>query len=308
MLLQTAPAGESHRCLAFVAAVCVCLLSAGCGGSKARDPRAPVPAAHVALSAADRHVWAPGPARRAAVPVLVFRDLDAAAFARQMALLAHAGYRTITLETFVRFVGREAVALPPRPVLLTFDGGRLASWTETDAALRERHFGAVMFVDIGPVEEGDPAYLTWDELDRLERGGRWDVQLQSGTGNRRIRYGPAPGDVGPFYAYRGTEEVLGGWRERVFSDISYGEDQLAHHVRGYDPLAFAPPFGNYGQDGTNDPRIPRLLLRRLLLSFDVIFTQDRGALAAPGAGNPLGRFEVTRTTDEAELRGLLAMG
>jgi hypothetical protein len=242
------------------------------------------------------------------VPVLVYRDVDAHAFARQMALLAQAGYRTITLETLVRFVGREKVGLPPRPVVLTFDGGRLASWTGTDAVLRERHFGAVMFVDVGPLEEGDPAYLTWDELDRLERGGRWDVQLQSGTGNRRIRYGPAPGDVGPFYAYRGTEEVLGGWRERVFSDISYGEDQLSHHVRGYEPLAFAPPFGNYGQAGTNDRRIPRLLLRRLLLSFDVIFTQDRGALAAPGAGNPLGRLEVTRATDEAELRRLLAKG
>ena len=286
----------------MVAIVCLCAGLAACGGQdQGRDPRAPVPAARVVLSAADQDVWAPGPARRAAVPVLVFRDVDAAAFARQMALLAHAGYKTITLETLVRFVGRDEVGLPARPVLLTFDGGRLASWAATDAVLRERHFGAVLFVDVGPVEEGDPAYLTWDEIDRLERGGRWDVQLQSGTGNRRIRYGPAPGDVGSFNAYRGTEEVLGGWRERVFSDISYGEDQLAHHVRSYEPLAFAPPFGNYGQAGTNDPRIPRLLLRRLLLSFDVIFTQDRGAVAAPGSDNPLGRYEVTRGTEEAQL-------
>jgi hypothetical protein len=291
----------------LVAIVCVCAGLAGCGGEDgARDPRAALPAAHVVLSDADRAVWAPGPARRGAVPVLVFRDVEAGAFARQMALLAHAGYRTITLETFVRFVGGEEVGLPARPVLLTFDGGRLASWTATDAVLRERHFGAVLFVDVGPVEEGDPAYLTWGELERLERGGRWDVQLQSGTGNRRIRYGPAPGDVGSFYGYRGAEEVLGGWRERVFSDVTYGEDQLTHHVRGYEPLAFAPPFGNYGQAGTNDRRIPRLLLRRLLLSFDAIFTQDRGALAAPGSGNPLGRFEVTPATDEAQLRRLLA--
>ena len=51
--------------------------------------------------------------------------------------------------------------------------------------------------------------------------------------------------------------MLGGWRERVFSDITYGEEQLAAHVRGYRPLAFAPPYGNYGQAGTNDRRIPR---------------------------------------------------
>ena len=46
-----------------------------------------------------------------------------------MVLLDHAGYETITLEKFVRFVKREDVSLPPRPLLLTFDGGRRASWT-----------------------------------------------------------------------------------------------------------------------------------------------------------------------------------
>jgi hypothetical protein len=99
--------------------------------------------------------------------------------------------------------------------------------------------------------------------------------------------------------------VLGGWRERVFSDVTYGEDQLVAHVSGYRPLAIAPPFGNYGQAGTNDRRIPRLLIERLLLSFRLVFVQDRSALATPGARNPLGRFEVTRATTEADLRRLL---
>jgi Polysaccharide deacetylase len=305
--------GEIVRCVEtrLVAVVCVCAGLAGCGGAAgpaedAPTGRTPAPAAQIALSARDRELWAPGPARRAAVPALVHRDVDAQAFARQMRLLAHAGYDSVPLETFVRFVEREEVSLPARPVLLTFDGGRLESWTDTDAILRELGFNAVIFVDVGRVEEGDPEYLTWKELTRLQGSGRWDVQLQSGTGNRRIRYGPAPDDVGPFYAYRGTEEVLGGWRERVFSDITYGEEQLASHVRDYRPLAFAPPAGNYGQAGTNDERIPRLLLARLLLSFQVVFTQDRGAFASPGAANPLGRFGVTQATGEAKLRRLLA--
>ena len=87
-------------------------------------------------------------------------------------------------------------------------------------------------------------------------------------------------------AYRGTDEVLGGWRERTFSDITYGEEQLAHHVEGYRPLAFAPPGGNYGQADTNDPRIPRLLLPRLELSFDLVFTRDGPGFATSGAPNP----------------------
>lgn len=76
-------------------------------------------------------------------------------------------------------------------------------------------------------------------------------------------------------------------------------------MRGYRPLAFAPPYGNYGQAGTNDQRIPRELLARLLQSFEVVFTQDRSGLASPGAANPLGRMEITRAVTERELHALL---
>jgi peptidoglycan/xylan/chitin deacetylase (PgdA/CDA1 family) len=231
--------------------------------------------------------------------------IDPERFARQMALLDHAGYDTITLDEFIRFIEREQVSLPPRPLLLTFDGARLDSWTGSDAILRELGFNAVLFVDVGRVEEEDPEYLTWRELNALQRSVRWEVQLQSGTGHHQIRYGPAPDDVGPFYAYRGSEEILGGWRERVFSDITWGEEQLAFRVRGYRPLAFAPPYGNYGQAGTNDQRIPRALLARLLESFEVVFTQDRSGVASPGATNPLGRIEITRDVTEGQLHALL---
>jgi peptidoglycan/xylan/chitin deacetylase (PgdA/CDA1 family) len=274
------------------------------------------------MTAEDRAMWAPRPPDRSVVPVLLYHGvaqvsgfsnradaalgIDPEEFARQMILLDRAGYETITLGEFVRFIGREQVSLPPRPVLLTFDGGRLDSWTGSDGILRELDFSAAVFVDVGRVEAEDPEYLTWDELNRLQRSGRWEVQLQSGTGHRQIQYGPAPDDVGPFYAYRGSGEVLGGWRERVFSDITYGEEQLAFRVRGYRPLAFAPPYGNYGQAGTNDRRIPRELLARLLMSFRVVFTQDRSGFASPGAANPLGRIEITRAVSERELHALLA--
>jgi hypothetical protein len=293
-----------------LAAASCCAALAACGGSNdesADEPaaRAPVPAPRVALSGDDRATWAPGPPR-SVVPVLLYRDLEPGEFARHMVLLDHAGYETITLDELVRFNRGDEVALPPRPMLLTFDGGRLDSWTGTDGILRRLGFNAVVFVDAGRVAKQDADYLTWRELNTLQRSGRWDVQLQSGSGNHRIRYGSAPGEVGPFYAYRGTEEVLGGWRERVFSDVFEGEQLLAHHVRGYRPLAFAPPYGNYGQAGTNDRRIPRELLARLLDSFEVVFTQDRSPFASAGAREAvLGRVEITRGLPEEDLRALL---
>jgi Polysaccharide deacetylase len=292
----------------LLAAVCCCTALSGCGSQSSDRPlgRTPIPAPRVELSAGDREMWAPGPPERSAIPVLLYDDVAPDVFARQMTLLDYAGYDTVTLADLVRFIHREKVSLPAHPLVLTFDDGRLDSWTGRDGILRKLGFNAVVFVDVGRVESRDPQYLTWAELGALQRSGRWEVQLQSGTGNQQIRYGPRSGEVGPFYAYRGADEVLGGWRERVFSDISYGEQQLAFHVPGYRPVAFAPPDGNYGQAGTNDPRIPRLLLARLELSFKLVFTQDRSGFAAPGDANPIGRAEVGREMSDAELHALLS--
>jgi hypothetical protein len=294
----------------FLAVASLFAVLASCGGSivEPRDERAARPAPRVSLSSDARAAWMAGPADRSSVPVLVYGRVPPDDFARHMTLLEHAGYETISLDELVRFVQREPVNLPPHPLLLTFADARLDSWAESDAILRRLGFNAVLFVEVGPIETHDPEVLSWDELDRIQASGRWDVQLESGTGDRLIRFGPKPDDVGPFYAYRGSEEVLGGWRERVFSDITYGEQQLAHHVRGYRPLAFAPPFGNYGQVRTNDRHIPREFLARALLSFDVVFTQDRSGFAKPGAMNPLGRIEVTPEITEEQLQTLLTAG
>ena len=77
-----------------------------------------------------------------------------------MALLRHAGYRTITLAAFVAHLHGEPVALPARPFLLTFDDGRLDSYTGSDATLLE--FG-------GRHQHHETAH-TWRTADKRTRG------------------------------------------------------------------------------------------------------------------------------------------
>jgi peptidoglycan/xylan/chitin deacetylase (PgdA/CDA1 family) len=253
--------------------------------------------------------------RRSAIPVIVYHGItpDAAGqdvtpeqFTRQMTRLAEAGYQTIGLRTLAQFLRGERVPLPARPFVLTFDDGRLDSHERADPVLEEHGFTATLFVDTGRVDARVAGYLDWRQLDQL--GPRWDVQLQSGTGNLLIRYGNHPREVGPFYAYRGEQEVLGGWRERVFGDIAWAERQLARRVRSYRPFAFSPPYGNYGQAGTNDPEIPRLLLARLHASFPLVLIQNGEALArrGQGASKPIGRLAMTRDHGERDLLALLA--
>jgi peptidoglycan/xylan/chitin deacetylase (PgdA/CDA1 family) len=225
-----------------------------------------------------------------------------------MTLIEHAGYRTVDLQTFVDFVAGGKVDLPARPLLLTFDDARADSWTGADGILGKLGYSAVMFVDVGRVADGEPEYLTWPELGKVEAGGRWQLQLHSGDGHRQIHYGAGPDDYGPFYAYKQQGEDFAGWRERTRSDIEWGQQTLADQVPGYRPLAFAPPYGNYGQEGSNDSRIASDLLGWLTQRYEAVFTQDVNARARRGSGQPLGRIQVTRAHTAGELHELLLSG
>src|SRR4051794_38964123 len=225
-----------------------------------------------------------------------------------MTMMQHAGYQTIDLQTFIDFVNDKPVELPPRALLLTFDDARADSWTGSDSILDKLDFNAVMFVDVGRVDGRDPEYLTWDELKTVQNSGRWNLQLHSGKGHQQIHYGPGADDYGPFYAYKDQDEHFQGWQDRTRSDIRWGQHTLAEHITAYQPLAFAPPYGNYGQDGTNDPRISDNLLGWLADRYHAIFTQDVDARARPGSGPPLGRIQITRATTGGQLHELLLTG
>jgi peptidoglycan/xylan/chitin deacetylase (PgdA/CDA1 family) len=301
-----------------------------CGGSKTAScqppaARAPHAAPDVVLTPDEKSVWAPLPPDRSAVPVLLYHGIgpesdfsnsaDASYgvnigdFAKQMTMIKHAGYQTISLTKFINFIRGKRVELPPRPLLLTFDDGRADSWTGADGILEKLHFNAVMFVDTGRVERCDPEYLSWDELQKLQSGSRWRLQLHAGPdGHQYIQYGRHKDDTGAYYAYEYEHESFDDWQDRVRSDIDEGGKLLAEHVATYKPLAFAPPYGTYGQDGTNDSRIPGNLLEWLTQDFEAVFTQDQNALAHADAKQPLGRIQVTRATTGGDLHGLLLSG
>jgi peptidoglycan/xylan/chitin deacetylase (PgdA/CDA1 family) len=306
--------------------VLTCLASVGCGESSdpAPAPRTPAPAPQVTLTAQEKQVWKPPPPDRSAIPVLLYHGIGpesdfsnaddasygvaAPDFAKQMTEIHHAGYRTVDLQRFVDFVNGKSVDLPPRPLLLTFDDARADSWTGADGILAELGFNAVMFVDVGRVDGGDPEYLRWDELKTVQESGRWELQLHSGKGHTQIHYGSGDDDYGPFYAYEEPGEDFDGWRDRVRSDIDWGQDTLAKHSAGYRPLAFAPPYGSYGQDGTNDEQIPPALLGFLSGRYEAVFTQDENARATPGSTQPLGRVQVTRAVSGGDLHARLLSG
>jgi len=282
--------------------------------------REPLPAPQVSLTPAQLAKFRPPRTFRGAVPVLAYHGIADRAdgqsitrrqFTAQMTMLAAAGFHPISIAQYVLWPGGSARELPSRPILITFDDGRLDSYRGAERALERFRFRATMFIDAAEPEAREPFYLRWDELQRMHDSGRWDVQLHAGAGHNNIAV-DAGGNVGPAYAFRRflperqRLESLTQWRSRVTGDVERGARLLSSRLRGVQPLAFAVPFSNYGQDSTNDRRIARFLEPWLHLRFPVVFIAGRPTRPPAGVQRTLRRLDIGPRTSAERLYAWLA--
>jgi peptidoglycan/xylan/chitin deacetylase (PgdA/CDA1 family) len=260
--------------------------------------------------------WKPLPPIRGAVPVLAYHGVNGERdhysvtrrqFAEQLAMLDRAGFETITIAEYVRFLQGVTVNLPQRPILITFDDGRLDSYRGADRILAKHSFRATMFAIAGFVEEQSTFYLTWDELRTMAANGNWDVQEHAGVGHVNVRY-DAAGHEGPAYAYRQYHpggrglETFTEYKRRVEHDILWAKRTMSEQLPGFSPLSFAVPYGSYGQDRTNDPRIPRFMSRFLRRHFQAVFMTDPPQYTTPSTSrSALGRIELHADTGTDKL-------
>jgi peptidoglycan/xylan/chitin deacetylase (PgdA/CDA1 family) len=275
-----------------------------------RHKSAPLPAPEVFLAPGEIQLYRPLPVNPGAVPVLAYHGINDShdgwsvsqlEFARQMQMLRRMGFRALSIAQYVRLLGGDSTGLPARPILITFDDGRLDSYRGADRVLQEYGFRATMFVAPGQIRADDAQFLTWKELAAMTKSGRWDVQELAGAPPRRVAY-DARGRTAPFYAVRrytrsGGLESLADWEQRVTTDVFAGDDSLREHLPGYRALTFAVPYGDYGQLATNDPRIPRLFRAFLLRRFATIFAGGGGGYSTRAALHAVaGRFELYTKT------------
>jgi peptidoglycan/xylan/chitin deacetylase (PgdA/CDA1 family) len=101
---------------------------------------------------------------------MVSRDLTVTpqAFRQQIAWLANRGYLAISQEQLFRAL-YEGAPLPKRPVVITFDDGYVDGATTVLSILAKRKWPATFYVITG--RTGQPAFITWHQLQRLDRMG-----------------------------------------------------------------------------------------------------------------------------------------
>lgn len=199
-------------------------------------------------------------------------------FKDQMFALKKAGWQTVSSEDFYAFMKGEK-ELPDKSFLLTFDDGRKDSYYPVDPMLKALNYRAVIFI-ITEQSLGDAKnnyYLSEDELKRMVKTGRWDVQAHTHSGHDKYKIA-ASGEEGHFYSNKlwlddknrlETEEEF---INRVKSDFISSKSNV-EQAFGMKVISFAFPFGDFGQDSMNFPEAKGVILDTIKSVYPMSFYQ-----------------------------------
>jgi len=127
-----------------------------------------------------------GTLRRLRVPILMYHyvgDLPANAdqfrtaltistqlFRSHLAYLAQEGYSTISLDELDRALN-DGYALPPKPIILTFDDGYTDHYENVFPALREFGFTGTFFIITSFADENRRGHLSWSQIIEMAEAG-----------------------------------------------------------------------------------------------------------------------------------------
>jgi peptidoglycan/xylan/chitin deacetylase (PgdA/CDA1 family) len=202
-------------------------------------------------------------------------------FADQMFALKHAGYRTITLAEMRDFL-QGKISLPAKSFLLTFDDGRRDSYEGADPVLQATGFHAVMFVATGdslPENVPDTSYyLNTAALAAMAESGRWELgshAIQETGGYVPVGQSGTEGNFlsDKMWLYgQNRLETDQEYLTRITRELSRSKADL-EKLFGTQVIGFAYPFGDYGQQTSDNPKAPDMIRAVIRQNYDLAFRQ-----------------------------------
>ena len=191
-------------------------------------------------------------------------------FAEQIATLKASGMNPVTAADLARSRSGEGV-LPDNAVLISFDDGRTDAFLWADPVLEQADWKATMFVITSAAEQNSLYYENWKHVAERAGTGRWDIQSHSAA--MHVEQAVASGPPLPALTSLTPGESLAAYQSRVADDLDTSVGAIEEHV-GAAPQAFAYPFGAYGAERVNDPRLRSVLANELRQRFELGFEQD----------------------------------
>ena len=216
-------------------------------------------------------------------------------FKNQMFALKKAGWQTIGIEDFYAFMKGEK-NLPDKSFLLTFDDGAKNSYYPVDPILKALDYNAITFIITKySVADGSGSgyYLSENELKKMIKSGRWDIQSHSRDGHIPYVVDNA-GTKGNFFSNKlwiqdvQKNETEGEFRRRIYNDFVNSKNDLENAFEKK-VISFAYPFGDFGQNSINFPEAENVILGTIKSVYPISFYQVWG-------GNP--RMNYPQLNDE----------
>ncbi len=214
-------------------------------------------------------------------------------FEKHLRALKANGYVPITLSD-VRDLLIDGKPVPERAVLTTFDHSRKTSYFGVKSLIRKYGWNAVMFLWTAPIQNHDPAALLWPYVRSMLSTGRWEIGAQSCDGFRQLKntqtvashYLTTPVWLKDEDRFESIEEFSNRLRQDCESCL-----QSIKRETSQVPLAYAYPYGDFGQYQQRAAAIRKLTLANISRYFQLAFVSGNFGLN-------------TRTTDPLRLNRL----
>jgi biofilm PGA synthesis lipoprotein PgaB len=203
-------------------------------------------------------------------------------FKNQMFALKEQGYQTVTLQDFEDF-RNGTKSLPAKSFLLTFDDGRLDSYTEADPLLRALGYTAVMYVATDaslPPEDRKKStyYVSSEDISKMIKSGRWEIgshAIQDTGGIIKIFSDGSKGNFLSNKMWIEPESRLENedeYEKRISREFSESKRRLEETFK-VKVDTFSYPFGDYGQQSKNNSDSESVVYDKIKDNYKMAFKQ-----------------------------------
>jgi len=219
---------------------------------------------------------------------------------QQLVALHAAGYRTITLEDALAFL-KEDAPLPPKALLLLFEGGRKDSIIFTIKPFRKTGFSGVICLPTRVMRSHGAFFLRRGDFKNIAKMKFWEF---AAMGHKAIDEIPVSPDEarGHFLTQRKwTEngiESPEAFQQRVTSDYATCITSIEKET-GTHPIAYIYPFADAGRGPEADPEAERINREEVTSLFQMAFVRANNPFNGPGR-NP---YNLTRLRVPGNLTG-----
>ena len=206
-------------------------------------------------------------------------NVSLANFKQQMFALKRAGWQTVSYEDLEAFLRGEK-KLPEKSFVITFDDGAKNSFYPVDPILAALDYTAVAFILPGhSLGMRSTYYLNRDDLEIMHETGRWTIESHGqdihvslptdGTGE--LKDNALSNRM--WIPLLGRLETHEEYQARIEHDLHISKQNLEEAL-GISVTGFAFPFGDYGQNASNDSRGQETILTAARKNYSLAFYQN----------------------------------